>query len=168
MVLASSFLTLIIGVLSYLISGIVFGYTGWNLPILSGFEVVAGSLDLSNVHVVPQWEYILMVYGFGWFVSVIIGTIGILISVFIRSTPAGMGIILASLIAGGILSGFATEWEGAKYLFIVNLQITDYLNGTPKLIEGLTFDFAILNLFLWAVISFIIAFFAFTKQDMVG
>lgn len=168
MLLFVSLLNLIIGILAYLISGIVFGFSGWGMPILTGFSIKGPILSMENVHAIPLWKYNLIAYGFGWFVCITVGTIALMVSVLIRSTPAGLGVILAALIAGGILSGFATSWEGAKYLFSVNLQITDYLAGKPKLLEGLTFQFALWNLTIWATVSAIIAFFVFIRQDMLS
>jgi ABC-2 type transport system permease protein len=166
MVLFISLILLIVAVIAYVLSGIVFGYSGWTLPVLTGFITEHDSLNTNYVHLVPQWKYILMSYGLAWFVAVVVGTISFMISVLIRNTPAGMGVMLAALIAGGILSNFATSWEGAKYIFSVNLQLTDYLSGQLPALQGLSMSFSLLNLTAWAVGSLMVAFFVFTKQDI--
>lgn len=166
MVLFVSLILLVVGIISYLLSGLVFGYSGWTLPVLTGFVIENDSLNTNFVHLVPQWMYILMAYGLAWFVAVVIGTISFMISVLIRNTPAGMGVMLAGLIAGGILSNFATSWEGAKYIFSVNLSLTDYLSGQLPALKGLSMSFSLLNLTAWAILSLIVSFFVFTKQDM--
>ncbi|WP_242221885.1 ABC transporter permease [Bacillus cereus group sp. BfR-BA-01380] len=168
MVLFISFILLLVLVLSYVLSGIVFGYAGWNLPVLTGFITERDTLNTSFVHLIPQWQYIVMAYGLAWFVAIVVGTISFMISVLIRNTPAGMGIMLAALIAGGILNNFATSWEGAKYIFSVNLSLTDYLSGQLPALQGLSMSFSLLNLTVWAVVSLMIAFAVFTKQDMVN
>ncbi|MBO8172115.1 MAG: ABC transporter permease [Bacillaceae bacterium] len=168
MLLYISLLILLVGIISYLIAGVVFGYSGWNMPVLTGFVVENGSLNTEFVHLVPQWKYILMAFGLGWFVSVVVGTISFMVSVLIRSTPAAMGIMLASLIAGGILSEFATAWEQAKYIYSVNLDLTDYLSGQMPPLEGLTMSFSLINLAAWALASFVVAFMVFTRQDMLN
>jgi ABC-2 type transport system permease protein len=166
MVLFISLILLIVGILSYIISGVVFGYSGWTMPILTGFVIENDSLNTNFVHLIPQWKYIMMAYGLAWFVAVVVGTISFMVSVLIRNTPAGMGVMLAALIAGGILSSFATAWEGAKYIFSVNLTLTDYLSGKLPALKGLSMSFSLMNLTVWAVVSLFIAFFVFTKQDM--
>ncbi|MDC2866744.1 MULTISPECIES: ABC transporter permease [unclassified Bacillus (in: firmicutes)] len=168
MVLFISLILLLVGVLSYLLSGIVFGYAGWDLPVLTGFATEKDTLNTSFVHLIPQWQYIVMAYGLAWFVAIVVGTISFMVSVLIRNTPAGMGIMLAALIAGGILNNFATSWEGAKYIFSVNLSLTDYLSGQLPALQGLSMSFSLLNLTVWAVVSLMIAFVVFTKQDMVN
>ncbi|PEZ04306.1 ABC transporter permease [Bacillus sp. AFS018417] len=168
MVLFISLILLFVGVLSYVISGIVFGYSGWNLPVLTGFITEKDALNTNFVHLIPQWQYIVMAYGLAWFVAVVVGTISFMVSVLIRNTPAGMGVMLAALIAGNILNNFATSWEGAKYIFSVNLSLTDYLSGQLPALPGLSMSFSLLNLTIWAVASLIIAFAVFTKQDMVN
>ncbi|MBO9130138.1 ABC transporter permease [Bacillus sp. 165] len=166
MLLFVSLILLIVGILCYVISGIIFGYKGWGMPILTGFMIENDNLNTSFVHLIPQWKYITMAYGLAWFVAVVVGTISFMISVLIRNTPAGMGVMLAALIAGGILSNFSTAWEGAKYIFSVNLTLTDYLSGQLPALKGLSMGFSLLNLTVWAVASLCIAFFVFTKQDM--
>lgn len=168
MVLFISLILLLVGVLSYVFSGVVFGYAGWNLPVLTGFITGKDTLNTSFVHLIPQWQYIVMAYGLAWFVAIVIGTISFMVSVLIRNTPAGMGVMLAALIAGGILKNFATSWEGAKYIFSVNLSLTDYLSGQLPALQGLSMGFSLLNLTIWAVVSLMIAFAVFTKQDMVN
>ncbi|MEI4801030.1 ABC transporter permease [Bacillus sp. NPDC077411] len=168
MVLFISFILLLASVLSYVLSGIVFGYAGWNLPVLTGFITEKDTLNTSFVHLIPQWQYIVMAYGLAWFVAIVVGTISFMVSVLIRNTPAGMGIMLAALIAGGILNNFATSWEGAKYIFSVNLSLTDYLSGQLPALQGLSMSFSLMNLTIWAAVSLIIAFAVFTKQDMVN
>lgn len=166
MLLFVSLILFIVGIIAYVLSGIVFGYAGWNLPILTGFVVENDSLNTNYVHLIPQWEYILMAYGLAWFVSIIVGTISFMVSVLIRNTPAGMGVMLAALIAGGILSNLATSWEGAKYIFSVNMELTDYLSGQLPPLKGLSMSFSLLNLTAWGAVSLIVAFFVFTRQDV--
>ncbi|MEI4829743.1 ABC transporter permease [Bacillus sp. FJAT-53711] len=168
MVLFISLILLFVGVLSYVLSGVVFGYSGWGLPVLTGFITEKNTLNTAFVHLIPQWQYIVMAYGLAWFVAVVVGTISFMVSVLIRNTPAGMGVMLAALIAGNILNNFATSWEGAKYIFSVNLSLTDYLSGQLPALPGLSMSFSLLNLTIWAVVSLIIAFAVFTKQDMVN
>lgn len=166
MVLFVSLILLLVGIIAYLLSGVVFGYSGWTLPVLTGFVIENDSLNTNFVHLIPQWMYVMMAYGLAWFVAVVIGTISFMISVLIRNTPAGMGVMLAGLIAGGILSNFATSWEGAKYIFSVNLSLTDYLSGQLPALKGLSMSFSLLNLTAWAIFSLFVSFFVFTKQDM--
>ena len=163
-----SLILFLVGLFAYILSGLVFGYSGWNLPVLTGFVIDKETLNTNFVHLIPQWQYILMAYGLAWFVAIVVGTISFMISVLIRNTPAGMGVMLAALIAGGILSSFATSWEGAKYIFSVNLSLTDYLSGKLPALQGLSMGFSLMNLTVWAVVSLVISFVVFTRQDMVN
>lgn len=174
-ILASKYITLLLFtsltvllalVMSYLISGVVFGYRGWDMPVLTGFKVVAGELDTSSVFMLPQWQYLLMQYGLGWFVCIVVGTISFMVSVLIRSAAAGMGIMMAALISGSILSQMASSWESAKYLFIVNLQLTDYLAGSLPPIKGMTLPFSLTVLSVWAIVSLVVSYTVFIKRDV--
>lgn len=163
-----SLILLTVAAVSYAIAGLVFGYSGWDMPLLIGFQLTDGELDTSQVRLIPQWKYIWMSYGFGWFVSMVVATISLMLSVLVKSTPTGMGIMLAALISGGILSGLASSWEQAKYLFSVNLELTAYLEGTPPPIEGMSLTFSLFNLLIWAGLACAIAFAVFTRQDIMG
>jgi len=163
-----SFLLVLYGVMAYLASGFVFGFKGWTVPVLTGFVIKNNSLITDSVQLIPQWQYIIMAFGLAWFVCIIIGTLSFMVSVLVRTTPAAMGIMLAALITGSVLSGLATSWSGAKYFFSVNLGLTDYLVGQLPSIEGLNMQFSLINLSVWGISAFIIAFITFTKQDMLA
>lgn len=163
-----SFLLIWYGLIAYLVSGFVFSFKGWSVPVLTGFQIQNGTLTTTNVQLIPQWEYILMSFGLAWFVCIVIGTLSFMVSVLVRTTPAAMGIMLAALITGSVLGGLATSWSGAKYFFSVNLGLTDYLSGQLPMIEGLTMQFSLLNLSIWGIIGLVIAFIVFIKQDMLA
>lgn len=161
-----SFIVLCVAILAYLISGIVFGYNGWDMPMLTGFQTNNEELLTANVHLIPQWTYILMEFGLAWFVCVVVGSLTFMLSVLLRSTAAVMGIMLSALIAGAILVNMVSSWESAKYLFMVNLQLTNYINGSSPPIEGMTLTFSLLVLFVWLLVSLFISFVVFTKRDV--
>jgi len=166
LILAVSFMIFVVGVLSSAISGLVFGYGGWAMPVLTGFTVEGGELVTSQVALVPQWEYLLMEFGLVWFVCLVIGTLSFMLSILLRSTAAGMGVMLATLIAGAILTNMASSWESAKYLFMLNLQLTDYLAGMAPPVEGMTLGFSLLVLSVWGLAGLLTSFLVFTRRDV--
>ncbi|CEG26985.1 ABC transporter permease [Bacillus sp. B-jedd] len=164
--LAVSVIVAMMGFLSYVISGLVFGYKGWGAPVLTGFSASGSTLDTSGVKLVAQWNYLLMEFGLVWFVAIVVGTLSFMLSVLIRSTAAGMGIMLAALISGAILSNMVSSWESAKYFFMVNLRLTDYMNGTAPPIEGMTLSFSLAVLLLWWAAALFVSFYVFIKKDV--
>jgi ABC-2 type transport system permease protein len=166
MILSVSFILLSLGVISYFISGVVFGFAGWTMPLLTGFSVQGEELDTTNVHILSQWKYLLMEFGLVWFVSIIVGTLTFMLSVLMKSTAAVMGIMLAALISGTILSNMVSSWESAKYLFMVNLRLTDYVSGMAPPIDGMTLGFSMTVLAVWGLVALMISFLVFTKRDV--
>ncbi|RBW69985.1 ABC transporter permease [Bacillus taeanensis] len=166
LILSISLIILGVGLLSYIISGVIFGYGGWNMPILTGFSVQGEELITDNVHLIDQWQYILMELGLVWFVAVIVGTLTLMLSVLIRSTAAVMGVMLAALIAGAILANMISSWESAKYLFMVNLRLTDYVSGMAPPINGMNLGFSMIVLTIWALAGLLVSFIVFTKRDV--
>jgi ABC-2 type transport system permease protein len=161
-----SIIMIMIAIISYLISGIVYGYSGWNAPVITGFSAQAGQLDITEVRMISQWKMVMMDYGLVWFVAVVVGTLSFMLSVLIRSTAAGMGVMLAALISGSILSNMVASWESAQYLFMVNLNLTGYLAGSSPPIEGMTLLSSIAVLMVWLLMGLIVSFIVFTRQDV--
>lgn len=153
---------------SYLISGLAFGYGGFNVPVFTGFQLHGDTVDMSAVHSVPQWKYMLMQCGLIWYVSIIVALLAFMISVLFRSTAASIVVMMAALIAGSILTNMASAWTSAKYLFMVNLGLTNYLAGSPAPIEGMSLPFSLTVLGIWGIVSVIISFAVFTKRDILN
>lgn len=166
LLLSVSIIVLIMGLLASVISGLVFGYGGWKAPVLTGFTSVGGELDTSKVQLIDQWQYILMEFGLVWFVAIVIGTITFMLSVLLKSTSATMGVMLAALISGLILSNLVSSWQSAKYLFMINLNLTGYLAGSTPPVPGMTLLFSITVLTIWGIIALIVSFAVFIRQDV--
>jgi ABC-2 type transport system permease protein len=157
------FFTLII---SIAVSGIFFGFGGWMAPAATGFKVLAGQLDTSEVMNVPQWHYALMVYSLAFYVSLIVGSISFMISVIVKTTAASIGVMMSTLIAGSFLSHFLSDWKLTRYVYMVHLRLTDYMSGHFQPIEGMSMTFSVTVLGVWAVCALILSFFYFTRQDV--
>jgi ABC-2 type transport system permease protein len=168
LVLFVSLSILALAALCYAISGIVFGYGGWTIPSFVGFRTVGGSVDASLVHAVPGWLYLFMELGLAWCVGIVIAVISMMLSVLIRSTAASMGTMLAIIIAGTILQNMVSSWESAKYLFMVNLRLTDYLDGSLPPIKGMTLGFSLSVLAVWTAAAIAVSFFHFTRKDVLN
>lgn len=166
LLLSTSLIVLVTAALAYVISGVVFGYHGWTAPVITGFTVEGSNLNTSGVKLMNQWEFLLMEMGLVWFVAVVVGTLSFMLSVLIRSTAAGMGVMLAALISGMILSNMVSSWASAKYFFMVNLKLTSYLSGAAPPIEGMTLFSSVSVLFVWLVAALVVSFTVFSRQDV--
>ncbi|ASS76050.1 ABC transporter permease [Tumebacillus algifaecis] len=176
-ILMSKYLTLLIfttltvlamGVLSYTISGLFFGYKGWDAPMLTGFQIVNGTLDADNVRVIPHWQLMLMNYGLGWIAAIAVATLSFMVSVLVRGTATGMGVMLAVLIGGSIMVQLATDFPLTKYVFTTHLNLAGYINGMPPAVDGLTLGYSLCVLAIWAAASLVISFTSFTKRDVLA
>ncbi|MEB3101343.1 ABC transporter permease [Ferviditalea candida] len=153
-------------IMAYLISGVVFGYGGWDMPAFTGFQINGTQLNEANVHAVPQWQYLIMQSGLVWFSALVVACLSLMVSILVRSTAASIVIMMAAIIAGSILTNMAQSWQTAKYLFMVNLQLTDYLSGTLPPIPGMSLTFSLAVLSVWALASLIVSYGVFVRQDI--
>lgn len=155
-------------VLCYLISGAVFGYKGWEMPVFTGFVINGSSIDSGFAHAIPQGLYLLMEAGLIWVSAMTVALLALMVSVLVRSTAASIVTMMAAVISGTILSNMASSWHSAKFIFSVNLQLTDYLAGSPPPITGMTLGFSLVTLACWGIASLIVSFSVFTKQDILN
>jgi ABC-2 type transport system permease protein len=155
-------------VLCYGISGLFFGYSGWGLPVFTGFAINGTEVDTTYVHDVPQWLYMLMQCGLIWISAMTVAILALMVSVLVRSTAASIVTMMAAVIAGTILSIMASSWHSAKYIFAVNLELSAYLQGSPPPIEGMTLLFSLGVLACWSGAALVISFVVFTKQDILN
>jgi ABC-2 type transport system permease protein len=154
---------------AYIVSGIFFGYQGFGLPVLMGFHTSStGFVDVQHVYTIPQWKYLFMTFGLGFFTCICISCLAFMVSTLVRSTASSMGIMMAGLIAGTLLTALASNWTAAKYLPVVNLQLSGYLNGNPPPVAGMTFPFSLAVLVAWSIASLAISFWVFVRKDMMG
>ena len=166
LILSVSVIVVLFGLLSGFISGLIFGYQGWTAPVITGFIAEGTELNTQAVQMIPQWQYLLMEFSLVWFVAIIVGTITFMLSVLIRNTPAGMGVMLAALISGAILTNMVSSWESAKYLFMINLNLTGYLAGQAPPIEGMNLAFSLAILTVWGLAALAVSFTVFIRQDI--
>ncbi|WP_114569807.1 ABC transporter permease [Exiguobacterium flavidum] len=154
-------------IVCYAISGIVLGYDGWTAPILTGFQASpSGAFSTEFVHTLPMWEYLLMAVGLAWIVTAVVGTIALMVSVLVKNTATGIGIMMAVLISGTLLSSLGSSWTSSKYLVNVNFNLISYLDGQAPPIEGMTLAFSLAVLACWTIGALIVAFWNFTQKDI--
>lgn len=169
MVLFTTLTLLAAFVLAWGISGVAFGWSGWDAPMLTGFRLgagAAGGFDLSNVRILPLWQDALAAWGLAWLSALAVGAVTLLLSVVFRSAAAAMGTMMATLVAGTILSRIASDWDGAKWFFVTNLPLPEFYAGMPAPFEGMTLTFSAVVLAAWAAAATAAAFVIFMRRDV--
>ena len=160
-------LLVIIFSVSALISVMVFGQGGWSAPVTTGFTVVDGRLGFESTSNVPQWLYIMMIYSLAWFVAQVVGLLTVMLSVLTKNTGITIGLMMATLIAGSILSFFVEDWPAIKYFFVVHLNLINYLSGGFQALT-MEFGFSMMVLAAWGAMATIISYWVFHKQDVLS
>lgn len=162
-------LTLLCGaILAYAISSIVLEPRGWAVPLFSGFQISEKGVSFEGVRQLPLWQDALIAYGLEWYALLCVASISLLLSVLFRSSAAAIGTMLASLIGGTILTRVSPDWTAGKYLFVTALPLADYYSGQAPPYDGMTLEFCIGLLGIWALSSLVIAFIVFVRRDIFG
>lgn len=150
------------------ISFLIYGYTGFEEPFITGFKIVNDVLDTSSVKTIPQWEYLLMAYAIAYFIAIVMGSLSLMISVFVKSTSSSIGIMMSTLIGGSFLSFFIKDWALTRYLYTVNLNLLSYITGSIQSLDGLTMVFSVSVLCGWILVSQGLSYWVFIKKDMLA
>lgn len=166
LIMMTTIVVLLIAVLSTLISFAFFGLWGFAEPVITGFKLIKGNLDSSSVVLITSFQYIILIYSLAWFVSIVVASITFLISILVDNSASAIGILMGSLIGGQFLQFFLSDWTIVKYFFVTNLDLTRYLTGSYQPIEGMSIEFSIVTLSLWAILSLIISFWVFNRKDV--
>lgn len=166
MALFTTLTILAAAVLSWAISGVAFGWRGWDAPAVTGFRLSATGFDVSEVRVLPLWQDALAAWGLAWYAALAVGGVTMLLSVVFRSTAAAMGTMMATLIGGTILSRVASDWEGAKWFFVSCLPLAEYYTGVPTPFPGMSLAFCAEVLAAWALAASAVSFVLFGRRDV--
>lgn len=153
-------------VMAYLVGSVPFGWKGFGAPMLGGFRLGEGGIDPDAVRVIPLWQDTLAAWGLAWYASICVGTISVLLSILFRAAAAAMGTMMATLVAGTILSRIASDWVGAKWLFVSCLPLAEFYAGVPPPVPGMTLGFCAAVLGGWAGAALLASFLIFTKRDV--
>jgi ABC-2 type transport system permease protein len=154
--------------LAWLVSLPILPRVGWSAPMFNGFQLKAGSVSVDQVRQLPLWHDALIAYGLQWFGLLTVASISLMLSVMFRSSAAAIGTMIASLIAGTIVTRVAPDWTAGKYLFVSALPLADYYSGSPPPYDGMSMTFCILLLAAWAAGATAVAFGLFTQRDVFG
>ncbi len=155
------------GVLAFVISAPFLPARGWTAPTFNGFAAT-GTFRPELVRQLPLWKDALIAYGLEWYALLTVASIALLLSVIFRSSAGAIGTMLASLIAGTILTRLSPDWTAAKYLFVSALPLADYYTGQPPPYDGMSMAFCMTLLGVWAIAAIVAAYAIFTRKDVFG
>lgn len=166
LLLMTSLVVLIMGLLATLISYLFFGQWGFDEPVATGFRLIDGQLNADAVVLVSRFQYTLLIYSLTWYVAIVIASLTLLISILVDNTVSAIGVLMAALIGGQFLQFFLSDWPIVKFFFVSNLDLTRYLTGSYQPIPGMSLNFSIITLGIWGLLALLIGFQIFNRQDV--
>lgn len=162
----TTILVFVTGIIATLIAYLFFHRWGFNEPVATGFSSLAGVLNSDSAILVTRFQYVLLTYALAWYVSIVVATITMMISVLVNNTGSAIGVLMATLIGGQFLQFFLSEWTLVKYFFVTNLNLTRYLTGSYQPVEGMNLAFSMIVLGVWALLALIVSFLVFDRKDV--
>lgn len=157
-ILFAIFCMILLLVLFMLIGGIFLGWEGMLQDIILYQN---GEIKTQNI-----LTYIVQDFGLGSVELIMLSTVAFLISTIFRNQSLAIGISLTLFFIGSTISTLLLKkYDWAKYIFLNNLDLKSYLDGTP-LTAGMTLEFSITVLAVHYVIFLALAWFVFQKRDI--
>jgi ABC-2 type transport system permease protein len=166
LLLMTTLVVLIMGLLAVLISYLFFGQWGFDEPVATGFRLIDGQLNADAVILVSRFEYTLLIYSLTWYVAIVIASLTLLISILVDNTVSAIGVLRAVLIGGQFLQFFLSDWPIVKFFFVTNLDLTRYLTGSYQPIPGMSLNFSIITLGIWGLLALLLGFQIFIRKDV--
>jgi ABC-2 type transport system permease protein len=151
-------LLFILFISSFLINGILYQFSAWNLPYLTlsdSGQIIEGSM------VANLWKTYLL----NGVSTIMFVTMAFMISAAFRSSAMAIGFSIFALFAGGIATGALQMFDWAKYLLFSNIDLTQHLDGRPYQ-EGMTLGFSISVLAAYFIVFNLVAWLVFTRRDV--
>lgn len=158
MLLFGILLLVILFIVSILINGILYGFGNIDLPLIgvnSKGEVVEQSM------VANLWKTYLL----NGVSTIMFVTIAFMISSAFRSSAMAIGFSLFALFAGTISAEFFQPYAWGKYILFANIDLTQYLSGSPYQ-DGMTLAFSAIVLCAYFIVFNLVSWFVFTKRDV--
>lgn len=143
---------------AFIVNGILYGFTGVDLPY------VYASKD-GVVHEGSMLAHTLGIYGLSCIQLLMMVTLAFMISTVFRSSSLAIGISMLLLLVGSSINFLIFKYSWMKYWLFMNTDLTPYLNGMPPA-EGMTMTFSIIVLAVYFIVFNALSWTIFNKRDV--
>ena len=157
--LFSLLLLVVLFVTSFVISGILYGFSGAATPHL----YVTSDLVVKES---PMFLQVMKTYGLNSVQLIMLVTMAFMISSVFRSSSLAIGLSLMLLVMGDLFTAIFSRWEWGKYWLFANTNLMQYLDGNTPIIEGMTLPFSITVLAVYYVLFMVLSWTIFVKRDV--
>ncbi|TCP30581.1 ABC-2 type transport system permease protein [Scopulibacillus darangshiensis] len=148
---------ILLGIVSWLVGGILFGFADISQPFL---QYTDGKVTETS------WVmYVLKQYGLNCVQLIMMATLAGAIAAIFRNGALSIGLTIFLMMAGSTITAFLAKYDWVKYVLFANMDLSQYLNGTP-LNDDMTLGFSVIVLVVYYVIFMIFGWLFFTKRDI--
>lgn len=184
--LAALFITTVmliipIELIAFLIMGALFGFGNMNYPVIVGSKYVydmtqilpmgekAMIMTAGSGHIITMGQYIIRLFLMQILFILVAVTFTIFISTVIKSSMISMSTGIVSVIAALVLQEIPTTRKLSQYIFTNFGRIDTVLDGSIAIMfnnPSLTLNFVLILFAIWTIVTYAIAHFCFTKNDI--
>ncbi|RIV18014.1 ABC transporter permease [Alicyclobacillaceae bacterium I2511] len=159
------------------------GAAGARQPVITGLTYTFRQIVLSGqpvqsvpvaqfatAHVLSQWQYLLL--GGVWTViaMAVVASLTLFCSVVFKSTMASMAVPMGAVVIGQIITQIGARQTWSGWLFPTQLNLLANWTGQQAVQtqQNMTLSFGIAVLLIWGGIALAIAFWQFSRQDVLN
>ncbi|MDI6618506.1 MAG: DUF2705 family protein [Clostridiales bacterium] len=155
--LATLFMLAILFIISFIVGGILFGFTGISEPYLRYIN--------GNVREVSMVGYVFSLYGYNCVDLIMMATFAFMISTVFRNSSLAIGLAIFLMFTGSTLVMALSKYNWVKYILFANTNLKMYAEGAP-IIKGMTLGFSITVLIIYYILFNAISWIGFSKRDI--
>lgn len=179
--LAAIFSILIVELLAFIVTGIMFGFGNLKYPFVVGTQyhidnnVIENGTHplraiLGSSYLIPSWKYTLEFLGLQLLYVISVVSVTFMISSLVKSSMISMGISTVGFIAIMVLMGAVKFFRGLQlYVFLGYTDFQSILTGQISYSLGKAnpkIYFVIIVLLAWTFVSYAISHLVFKKKDI--
>lgn len=142
---------------SFLVGGIVYGFSGANQPYLSYIN--------GNVTEVNMVGHISTTYAYACVDLLMMVTFAFMISTVFCNNALAVGMSIFLLFTGDVLVSLLSKYSWVKYVLFANTDLTQYLKGVP-IVEGMTMKFSLIVITVYFVFFTATSWIFFSRRDI--
>ena len=152
------FMTISMFILSLIVGGIFFGFSGMDAPNI--YLNANGTISQMSAG-----TNLMMIYGFLFIQIIMTATIAFMISTIFRSSALAITISILAYFVGSTLVHALSSYSWVKYILFANTNLQQYVQNGP-MIKGMTLGFSISMLVAYFVVMIVLSWSIFAKRDV--
>lgn len=145
-------------VLSWLVGGVIFGF--------SGFDFITLKIEANEITEKMASVHALQIYGLNVLYTVMVMTIAFMLSTIFRSGGLAIGVSIVVYYSGDAIATLLARYDWSKYVIFENIDLSAYLSHPDGVMNGMSLSFSLVVDLIYWLVFLILTGWIFMKRDI--